>query len=180
MKEETTVDYDKGFCCDKCKSYVKRYTRNFNSNMAVALIALYKHGAKGFVKVEDLLLRNGYSRCGDFSYLRFYKFIEPQGGKREDGCKRTGYYRLTSQGILFVEGKMTAKSKFMILHNEFQGFAGEDITIKDALGSKFSYSELMAGSETKPVERPASYKKPKTMPSTLKAGGDDLKPQNLF
>ena len=32
--------FDNGFVCGVCGSYVKRYTRKFNSNMAIAMIAL--------------------------------------------------------------------------------------------------------------------------------------------
>lgn len=30
-----------------------------------------------------------------------------------------------------------------IMDNEFKGFTGKDITIKDALGTRFNYSELI-------------------------------------
>jgi hypothetical protein len=141
-------DFEKGFVCEHCESYVKQYTRSFNANMALCILLLYRFNVRGFIKVEDFLIKNGQKRCGDFSYLIHYKFLERQEGKREDGSKRTGYYRLTSLGILFAEGKIGAKRKFVILHNKLMGFEGDDIYIKEALGKKFSYEELMKDART--------------------------------
>lgn len=138
-----STDIDKGFICQHCNSFVKQYKRAFNSNIAVALITMYRYAPNMFVKVEDLLIKHGKKRCGDFSYARFYALIEPQKGTRNDGSKRTGYYRLTALGVMFCEGKIKVAEKFIILHNTLQGFEGREITIHEALGNKFNYNELM-------------------------------------
>lgn len=136
-------DIDKGYTCSCCGSYVKRYTRSFNANMAIALLLLYKFNMRGFVKVEDFLIKNGQKRCGDFSYLVHYGFLEKQIGKRDDGSKRNGYYKITGRGIMFCEQKIMAHEKFMILNNRFEGFKGKEIDIRQALGKKFNYDEMM-------------------------------------
>lgn len=151
-------DYDKGFICDCCGSYVKRYSRHFNSNMAIALILLYRFNVNGFIKVEDFLIKNGQKRCGDFSYLVHYRFLEKQVGKRYDGSKKNGYYRLTSLGILFVEGKIKAHKRFIMLNGKFMGFEGEEITIQEALGKKFSFNELMGKFQPKTDKQAESLK----------------------
>ena len=133
-----------GYICSHCGSYCKEYTRKFNSNMALCMVLLWKHKINGFVKVEDFLLEHGQKRCGDFSYLVHYGFLEKQKVKREDGSKKNGYYRLTGRGILFLEGKITAAEKFKVFQNKFQGFAGKDITLKDALGTKFNFDEMIS------------------------------------
>lgn len=138
------LDYDNGFYCKHCGAYNKRYKRKFNSNMAVALIALYKNLGGDYVHLESFLASKGLKRCGDASYLRFYNFLEKKEGKRDDGSNRNGFYRITGLGCMFVEGKITAKETFLILHNRLEGFEGKEITIQDALGTKFNYSELMA------------------------------------
>lgn len=135
----------KGFYCSCCGGYVKIYRRSFNSNMALCLIALYRNQKNEFVKVEDYLIKNGYQRCGDFSYLRHYGFIEALKEKREDNSPRNGFYRITGLGRLFVEGKGTAKEKFLIQNNKLLGFEGDEIDIMDALGTKFDYEKLMSG-----------------------------------
>lgn len=139
----TFPDAAKGYYCSCCGGYVKTYRRSMNSNMAISLIALYRHTKGEFVKVEDFLIKNGYSRCGDFSYLRHYGFIEAFKGVRSDGSTKNGFYRITGVGRLFVEGKETTKEKFLIQNNKLLGFDGKDITIHDALGIKFDYNQLM-------------------------------------
>lgn len=136
-------DYDKGFVCEHCGGFCKRYTRSFNANMAMALILLYKSGMKEFVKVEDFLIKKGHKRCGDFSYLIHYEFLEKQKGDRKDGSPRNGFYKITDRGIKFVELKLTAPEKFMILNNKLEGFVGDNVNIKQVLKTKFDYNELM-------------------------------------
>ena len=136
-------DASKGYFCSCCGSYVKLYKRSFNSNMALCLIALYRHTKGEFVKVEKFLSDNGYQRCGDFSYLRHYGFIEAKKEKREDSSPKNGFYRITGIGRLFVEGKEKAKEKFLIQNNKLLGFEGKDLNIYEALGNKFNYDELM-------------------------------------
>lgn len=148
VKGQIQFDYpdaNKGYKCSCCGSYVKTYRRRLNSNMATCLIALVKHKINGFVKIEDFLLEHGYKRCGDFSYLVHWGFIEKMDVKRNDGSKRNGYYKLTGRGLMFVEGKVNAREKIIIRNNTFGGFDGkEEISIKDALGTKFSFEQLMS------------------------------------
>lgn len=133
-----------GYTCQCCGSYIKLYRRSFNSNMSVALLALYKHTNGEFVKVEKFLSEHGYQRCGDFSYLRHYGLIEALKEKREDNSSRNGFYRITAIGRLFCEGKILVKEKFLIQNNKILGFEGREISIIEALGNKFSYTELMS------------------------------------
>lgn len=140
LKKNKRVKEEKCRCCGHIK---RTYTRSFNSNMAMCLIALVKYEINGYIKVEDFLLKQGYERCGDFSYLTHYGFLRKQGGLRDDTSTRTGYYQITSAGIMFAENKITAKEHFIICENRLLGFEGKDIAIKDALGTKFNYSELM-------------------------------------
>ncbi len=141
-------DPDAGYTCPHCGQYCKRYYRHFNSNMAIALIVLYRNLDKGFVHLENLMKEAGYKRCGDASYLRHYRLIEKKEGKREDGSPRNGMYKITSAGIMFVEGKTKVKKKYIIYNNKHEGFEGDEITIQDALGTKFDYRQLMDGDYT--------------------------------
>ncbi len=144
----TFPDADKGYSCPHCGSYCKRYFRKFNSNMAVALIFLYRNREKGFVHLENLMIESGFKRCGDASYLRHYKLIEAFSGQREDGSSRNGHYKITGRGIMFVEKKMKVQGTYIIYNNKHEGFEGDEIDIEQALGKKFDYRELMAGDYT--------------------------------
>lgn len=141
--ELTFPDRERGFVCQYCGSYCKLYKRSFNSNMALALTVLYK--SNGFVHLEDEMAKRGFKRCGDASYLFWYGFVEKLPLKREDTSRRNGYYKITGRGMMFVEGKITAHAKFLMYNNKCEGFGGKDITIQDALGTKFNYQTLMNG-----------------------------------
>ena len=138
-----TQNKREGYTCGCCGQFVKQYSRHFNSNMGLAILMLYKHKDKGFVHIENLMVENGYKRCGDASYLRHYNLIEPYKAKREDGSNRNGYYHITSAGILFAENKIKVKERFLTFNNNCQGFEGADIGIVDALGKKFNYAHIM-------------------------------------
>lgn len=141
-------DPDKGYTCPHCGQFCKRYYRHFNSNMALALIILYRNKEKGFIHLEKTMKDAGYNRCGDASYLRHYRLIERLEKDREDGSPRNGMYKITGTGIMFAEGKSKVKAKFIIYNNKHEGFEGDEITIQDALGSKFDYRQLMDGDYT--------------------------------
>lgn len=129
--------------CPHCNHVSIEYRRSMNSNMAIALICLLKSNEFDYVHMEELLRLNGYKRCGDFSYLVHYRFLEKLKEKRDDGSSKNGKYKITSAGIMFAEGKTTCKSTFIMEEGVFKGFDGKDITIKDALGEKFNYDQLM-------------------------------------
>lgn len=134
---------DKGYICKCCGLFVKRYCRPLNSNMALALIVLYKSGLKDYVHLENLMAEKGYKRCGDASYLIYWRFLERLRERRPDNSTRNGMYRITPMGIMFVEGKIKAKARCYVFNNSWEGFTGEEINILDALGTKFSYADLM-------------------------------------
>lgn len=141
-------DADKGYTCPHCGQFCKRYFRKFNSNMALALIVLYRNREKGFLHLENTMIQAGYKRSGDASYLRHYGLIEKKEGKRDDGSTRNGMYKITGRGIMFVEGKTEVRSTCIIYNNKHEGFEGREITIQEALGKKFDYRELMEGDYT--------------------------------
>lgn len=134
---------DEGYTCECCGMFIKRYFRSFNSNMALALIALYKKRDTGYVHVENTMAEMGYKRCGDASYLQHYKLITPLKENREDGSNRNGYYKITEGGILFAENKSTVAEKFIMFKGKFEGVEGKQITIKQALKNKFNYNKLI-------------------------------------
>lgn len=150
MMDQLTMEFpnkDSGYTCPSCGLYVRAYTRKFNSNMAIALLTLYRNKVAGYVHLENYMIEHGYKRCGDASYLRFYGLIERMEGKRIDDSKRNGFYRLTGRGIMFCEGSLTVQEKFTIFNNSFEGFSGEEVGIKKVLGNKFNYQELFNGDQ---------------------------------
>jgi hypothetical protein len=146
----TEKDYDKGFTCPSCGSFVKLYKRPINSSMAIVLILMYKANRKGFFHVEQFLKEIGRPELrADFHKLRFWNLIEPQPGIREDGSNRNGYYKITGRGVAFCQGQFTVQKTAVLLHYELQRLEGPEVTIKDCLKEKFNYNELMGAFEPK-------------------------------
>ncbi len=135
---------DKGYTCPCCGRFVKTYRRRLNASMAYVLLLLYR-GNKGFIHVENYLKEKGCPAPlrADFHKLVYWRFLEKLNEDRADGSPRNGYYKITGQGIMFCEGKITAHEYVLIYNNKFQGWDGEEITIQKALRNKFNYNELM-------------------------------------
>lgn len=110
--------------------------------MAMVLMLVYRSGKRDFFHIENWLKEIGKPELrADFHKLRFWNFIEKKVEDRKDGSNRNGFYKITGRGIMFCEDKITAKEKVLIYNNEFLGFEGKDISIKDV--SSFDYNELM-------------------------------------
>lgn len=113
--------------------------------MAMTMIALVRKKKFGFVPVEEFLRVHGYPRSGDFPYLVHYGMLEKMEGKRPDGSKKNGFYKLTDKGRQFVMKQITVPQTFIIYNGKCEGFEGREIGIEDALGKYFDYAELMSG-----------------------------------
>ncbi len=142
---ETKDKRDEGYTCGCCGQFVKRYSRKLNMSMAWVLIYLYRSGIRDFVHVEKMLKDNNCPQSfrADFHKLVFWRFLEKKKEDRIDGSNRNGFYKITSFGLMFCEGKVKAREKVLIFNNKMEGFDGREITIQDALTQKFNYSELM-------------------------------------
>ena len=141
-------DPDKGYNCPCCGQYVRRYYRKLNCNMAVTMIALFRKKKFGFIKVEEFMRVNGYQRSGDFPYLVHWGLLEKMTGKRDDGSSKNGFYKLTDKGRQFVTEQITVPQTLIWYNGRAEGFEGREIGIRDALGKKFDYQELMKGDYT--------------------------------
>jgi hypothetical protein len=139
---------DKGFICPCCNQFTKRYTRSFNSNMAFALMFLYRNREKGFIHLENAMKEQGHQRCGDASYLRHYRLIEAKQEDRTDGSNRNGMYKISGTGIMFCEMKLKVQEKFLIFNNKCEGFTGKEVDILETIGNKFNYNDLMNKTNT--------------------------------
>lgn len=117
--------------------------------MSHGLIRVYlaAGGTSNYVKITDVL--NGKMEdshvprgTGDFCKLAHWNLIEAQDDERKDGSKRTGMWRVTDWGEMFVHGATVSKYVFLI-DNKAVGFSTEQVTIQESLGQNFNYSELM-------------------------------------
>jgi hypothetical protein len=142
-KEYLRENFDKGVSCPCCGQFVKLYKRKLTSSMAYGLILMSK--TNGWVHLENYFkgLNIPSSIRGDMSKLVYWQLLQKQIGKREDGSNRTGMYKITDKGKMFVNGQIEVNSHVLLFNNKLQGFSNELINIKKSLGNKFNYNELM-------------------------------------
>lgn len=133
---------DKGDRCPLCNQHAQTYKRKINSGAARGLIMMWHvYGLDwGHLPSTATLSRLG----GEFARLRYWGLVEEATTPRPDGG-RAGYWRITDRGRLFVTRQLKVPMYAKIYDGKVQGFEGTQVDIKDALGTKFSYVDLMAG-----------------------------------
>ena len=139
-------NFDKGVDCPCCGQKVKLYKRKVNSGMVIFLIGLYrladKNKRKNYFRNTDVMKEMNLSATSlDYSVMKHFGLIMEM--TNEDNTKKSsGYWGITSKGFSFISGQKIQKH-VLIYNNKKQGFSDETTTIKDALGDKFNFDELM-------------------------------------
>lgn len=137
-----------GAKCPCCRQFCKVYRHKVNSIMATGLIGLVKQWqvTQQPVHVSDIALGDRDIRVtgGQFALLRHWRLIEPI--KSDTPRKRTsGYWVPTERGVDFALGRITVPKFADIFNNHVIRFPSDEvISIKEALGEKFNYQELMS------------------------------------
>ena len=130
-----------GTQCPVCTQRVQVYRRKVTSSMASALIYMYR--TQGLEWFHLPTIRNWPNR--DEATMAYWGLIEEEGSKREDGG-RAGYWRVTELGEAFVKHGMTIPKYAHVFDGRVVAMpTNEQVSIKDALGTKFNYADLMAG-----------------------------------
>lgn len=143
-KQYTREHWEKGVRCPCCDQLVKLYKRPLYGTIAVNLIRLYKLDRSQYHHIAKILLPNS-SGGGDFAKLIYWGLVEEQQKDEEDTVSRTsGMWKITQKGIDFVNKKTKLYSHVLIYDGRFLGLSGNEVDIKDVLGKKFNYEELMA------------------------------------
>jgi len=145
--------FEKGTHCPCCRRFVKLYKRNINSSMAAALILLYRWDQRHpgqWMQITDVIAEAsaGLQRryVTDVAKLAAWEVIEPLEGERDDGSKRNGFWRMTDVGRDFCSGRILLPKYTYHYNQEVLHRKNPDPTmasIREALGDKFNYDELM-------------------------------------
>ena len=136
-----------GTDCPVCTRRVQIYDRNIHSTTAAMLIRLHRLGP-GFHHLGDFLspdgrkIPKGLSGGPDFAKLRFWGLIESMPHIPNEK-KNSGFWQITEKGKAFVLCQITVLKYVSTYSNKVLGFWGPPVTIKDCLGTKFNYLELM-------------------------------------
>ena len=136
--------HKEGTTCQNCGQHAKVYNRNIHSTTAAQLIKAYHLGASSeFIHVSKLLFK-GASGIGDFPKAVYWGMIEEMPNNDPDK-RSSGFWKLTHMGVDFVLGKVGIPKYARVYNGELLNppFVGPTVYIRDCLGSKWSYSELM-------------------------------------
>lgn len=139
-------NWEVGTPCPCCGQHVKLYKRSLTSGQAQALIILYRYMVQNpdeeYVHVSTF--NTTAFRGGDFAKLRYWRLIEASENVDTDK-KDSGLWRITERGVEFVTGERYIPKRVHLYNGKIVGWSEDNIDIVDALGTKFSYEELMKG-----------------------------------
>jgi hypothetical protein len=139
-RAETWERAEAGVDCPCCDRLVKIYNRKINTTQARGLILMARQ-ADEWLHLPTLV-RGGDS--GEVSRCAHWGLVDELDVKRDDGG-RAGFWRLTAKGRLFVQGRIKVPKYARIYDGECLGLTGDLVSIRDALGTKFNYDDLMRG-----------------------------------
>lgn len=136
-----------GCICPCCTQNAQVYSRPLHAGMARQLLTIYRTVGTDWAYLPDVLaaLARSGAGSGDVAKLRYWGLLEQQEGVRDDGSNRTGHWRVTLAGREWVLGRTTVPQRALVYNRKLLRLTGDPITIRDALGKKFNYDELMAG-----------------------------------
>jgi hypothetical protein len=156
-KKWLRANFSKGATCPCCHQFVKLYGRKMNKSMAYVLLLIARYYRRVEVKPDEWLHvpsyiaevavgnpRRAAAVRGDWAKLKLWGLIEEKPGTRKDGSPRVGYWRLTPLGRQFVAREVKVPSHVYIYNGALlQRAVDVQISIDDALGTDFSYAEIM-------------------------------------
>ena len=126
--------------CPVCDQKVKVYRRKLNSNMVRFLISLCAKCRDGSWVHHERLAYKGR----DYAHLRQFGLAVWKTIKDDtSGARTSGYWKPTEEGKQFVAGRVTVPSHVLLYNNKVLGFSDEKVGVREALGKKFDYDELM-------------------------------------
>jgi hypothetical protein len=135
---------DEGACCPLCTQFAKVYRRRVNSGMARALIALYRQSQATGRNHYHLASLSRWTHEG--GQLAWWGLITQRDDRRDDGGQ-SGWWMLTATGEQFARNEIKLPKYAHIYNGRLMKLDdSEQVSIVDALGKKFHYAELMAGS----------------------------------
>lgn len=130
--------------CPCCNRLVKVYPRKLNSNMARFLILLVREYKKypRYYKTRELYPKDNKA-CSDGSYLVHWGLVD-KADRSNQAMAPAGTYRPTEKGLRFAHGLERVPSHAHVIPpNTLVGWSDKTTDIKQALGKKFNYDELM-------------------------------------
>ncbi len=137
----------KGMHCPCCDRWGKLNRRPLSSGIAMGLCWCYKLRRHDWFDIEDIrrevLKQDGFTIVrGNLTIARWWGLLEKKN-KEDDENPASGFYRVTEAGSRFVLGLSPARKYAYHYNQKCEGLSEETITIHEALGTKFSWIEVM-------------------------------------
>lgn len=136
-----------GTRCPCCDGMAKVYACRINAAAARALVLLYRATLPGEYAHFLDLMKERQVYTGHYAELARWDLIERKPGGLEDGNPSSGFYRVTELGRRFVEGEAEVPEVALTYNDQLLRLEGEPVGIRDVLGRRFNYDELMAAVE---------------------------------
>lgn len=143
-KDLVFLHLDDGISCPCCQQYARRYRRKFNSTMARSLIWLvreWRESDSSWVDVAKTAPR-WLVRSNQLPTVRWWGLVE-RPVSEDPTRKHLGLWLPTRKGILFASNLLRLPSHAVTYRGIVEELNGGLISIHDALGDHFDYSELM-------------------------------------
>lgn len=128
---------DEGATCPVCHQHAKVYKRTIHRTMARDLIKMWKTTGLDWFRIPDI------APLGDNAKFAYWNILVPGDGVREDGSDRTGWWAFTRIGMDFVLGMSQVPKYARVYNGRLLNLTGDPVSIRDCLGDKFNYDELM-------------------------------------
>ena len=132
---------EEGVQCPCCEQKAKAYRRKITSPMARGLIRQYRQARQEYVHTASVMRPDTH----EASQLAWWGLLAEEPRTRPDGG-RAGWWRITDTGAAFARGEITVPKYVWVYDGVVIRIEPEvQVSIQDALGTKFHYAELMAG-----------------------------------
>ena len=133
---------ENGQRCPCCTQLVKVYKRVITSTQTRALIVIYRERGIDWAHLPSLRTVLAPYHSNEEPKLGYWGLLEEEKTVRPDGG-RAGWWRVTELGEAWVNDEATVRKYVRIFDGKCLGLVGPEVTIHDALTTKFDYEELM-------------------------------------
>ena len=136
-----------GSRCPCCDQFAKIYKRKLPRATVLVMIRLWRRNeGRWYVFVPKMLdtMTGTAAHGGDGTKGQLWGLMEQRVGVRDDSSTRVGWWRLTDLGREFVQGNVKVPKYAHVYNGYCLKTSGPDWSIRQALGTKFNYDELMS------------------------------------
>lgn len=133
-----------GVSCPCCGRHTQVYKRPLSGDMARFMVFLVCTWLRIPAERREWIdIQHFDVRGGDYAKVVHWKLAEVKENDSDPDKKSSGLWRPTQLGIDFVLNRVEVPSHVFLYLNEVVGHSEQQVYIREAIGKKFSYEELM-------------------------------------